>query len=373
MPTNGTPQTVEEQRGIVVNDIVYGINGGTLIGEWNEWLNTLKDYVNSVFKTSGEAPLRVLLTNGDWAVIFTRPLDTLVNGMQSAEAVVVFINRDEFETHYRAIFELLEFQNVSGEIPSLSVARLPFHISASAVVSVLHGLRLRYIEQKKIYAVSPVITLAPVLFLRTSRGTWLTVEGASREYEIPHRTADLVDHLDAVRLAGTKLLDEVKSHLGLDISPMTLKAHYEEADAFAKLPGVSIKRAGQDFFIATGDKTHYLLKEPTVPDCPFHFWSECQKQGVPAGASPLMARSIDPRSFFIDSERHHCAHRYVDEAKNSQIRPTNVSDCGPRSGEFGQPFCEIAPFETRLCCRTCVFEEVCTHAEIFHLPCKRPK
>ena len=108
-PRRTTPKTVEEQRGIIASDIVYGISGGTLIGEWNEWLNTLKDYVNSVFTESGKAPLRVLLTNGDWAVIFTRPLDTLVNGAQSADDVVVFINRDELETHYRVIFELLEF------------------------------------------------------------------------------------------------------------------------------------------------------------------------------------------------------------------------------------------------------------------------
>jgi hypothetical protein len=27
--------------------------------------------------------------------------------------------------------------------------------------------------------------------------------------------------------------------------------------------------------------------------------------------------------------------------------------------------------EERLCCRTCVFEKVCTSASVFHLPCRR--
>ena len=34
------------------------------------------------------------------------------------------------------------------------------------------------------------------------------------------------------------------------------------------------------------------------------------------------------------------------------------------------PFCEIGRFEWHLCCRTCAFEEVCTKAEVFHLPCQ---
>jgi hypothetical protein len=372
VPTDAKPKSIEEQREIVANDIVYGLGGGALIGEWSEWLTTLKDYVNSVFQNAGTAPIRVLLTNGDWVVIFTRPVDTLLNGAQSPGDIVVFTNRVELETHYRVIFQLLEFQHVSGDVPYLSVSRLPFHVPASAVVNVLHGLRLRYIEQNKIYSVSPVITLAPVLFIRTSRGTWITVEGPSQEYEIPHRVAELPAHLDTIRDAATRLLDEVRSRLSLDISPTTLKAHYEDDEAFAKLAGVNIKKVGQEFLIATGNKTHYLLKEPTVPGCPFHLWSECHKQGVPAGSASLMIRSVTPRSFFVDAELHHCAHRYVDEAKNSQITQANVAQCGPRSGSFSQPFCEIAPFETRLCCRVCAFEEVCTAADVFHLPCKRP-
>jgi len=43
------------------------------------------------------------------------------------------------------------------------------------------------------------------------------------------------------------------------------------------------------------------------------------------------------------------------------------------SGEEGQAFCEIWCFEQHLCCRTCVFEEVCAKSEVFRLPCIPPK
>jgi hypothetical protein len=35
------------------------------------------------------------------------------------------------------------------------------------------------------------------------------------------------------------------------------------------------------------------------------------------------------------------------------------------------PFCEIFSFEEYLCCRVCAFEEVCTKAPAFRLPCER--
>jgi hypothetical protein len=113
--------------------------------------------------------------------------------------------------------------------------------------------------------------------------------------------------------------------------------------------------------------------EPSVPNCPFHDWAACEGAGVASMSAPVVIRSISPRSFFFSREVHHCAHRDVNSAKASAITSANRDRCGPRSGEAGQAFCEIWRFEQHLCCRTCVFEEVCTKADVFRLPCRRPE
>lgn len=59
-------------------------------------------------------------------------------------------------------------------------------------------------------------------------------------------------------------------------------------------------------------------------------------------------------------------------AKSQTVTAKNRERCGPRSSRDGEAFCEIWSFERRLCCRTCVFEPVCTKAQVFHLPCQRP-
>jgi hypothetical protein len=127
-----------------------------------------------------------------------------------------------------------------------------------------------------------------------------------------------------------------------------------------------------EFFVVTGDKTHYLFPEPSVPQCPHHDWGASHAAGVASMDGAGLQRSITPRSFFTSTEMHHCAHRDVAAAKASQITTENRVRCGSRSGEDSQAFCEIWRFETHLCCRTCVFEEVCTKADVFHLPCQPP-
>jgi len=147
--------------------------------------------------------------------------------------------------------------------------------------------------------------------------------------------------------------------------------HFDDEDSFSALPGVQETNA-DEFLVLTGGKTHYLLPEPSVPGCPYHDWHACQRDGVPSNPGPLLNQSVQPRSFFVSGRAHHCAHRDVTNAKANAITTANKSRCGPRSGQEGQAFCEIWRFEQHLCCRTCAFEEVCTRAAVFRLPCQRP-
>ncbi|RMD63625.1 hypothetical protein D6833_05435, partial [Candidatus Parcubacteria bacterium] len=193
------------------------------------------------------------------------------------------------------------------------------------------------------------------------------------EYDLPHAANELLQHLQKVKEEAQKLLEEVNRRLGTTLSPSPLTEHYNDEEAFAALPGVRELREHQpdQYLIVTGDKTHYLLPDPTVPDCPYHDWATCNNHGVPSNPGPVMVRSVSPRSFFTSKEKHHCAHRDVTSAKASPITAANRNRCGARSGQEGQAFCEIWRFEQHLCCRTCAFEEVCTKAPVFHLPCSR--
>ena len=158
----------------------------------------------------------------------------------------------------------------------------------------------------------------------------------------------------------------------MPMKPLPISMHYDSEDGFETLRGVT--ECGKDeFLVITGDKTHYLLPKPSVPNCPFHDWLRANVAGCASNPGPVIGRSVEPRSFFVSSEPHHCAHRDVNLAKASPITAANKDRCGPRSGQEGRSFCEIWCFEQHLCCRTCTFEEVCTKAAVFRLPCSRPE
>ena len=355
--------------------ISLGLKGGKLIGEWNNWLATLRDYVNSVYQKTNNFPERVVITNGDWLILFLDPQDAFFkNNKANPNKILVFKDREEIEERYPEVFQFLEYHHVQGKVPSLIPSELPFHVAGQKIDRTLHGLRLFYIKQPKIYDYQgPVVKVAPVIFLRTQYGTWLRVESPSRMYELPHRYENLPAHLDEVKQAAHNLLQEVSEQLSTVLQPYPIVKHYDNEDDFEMYPGVrNIKRDEllDEFLLVTGDKTHYLLPQPSIRECPYHDWQVCHREGVPSDSGQISSRSVDPRSFFISGELHHCAHRDVHRAKSSPITAENRARCGVRSGQDGQAFCEIWRFEQYLCCRTCAFEEVCVKAEVFRLPCE---
>ena len=373
-PSSKLPRLDEKERSDTPEEIIsQGLKGTFLPGGWTHWIVTLKDYVRAVYQQTNRVPKRVVITNGDWLILFLEPADAfLAGGSANPINILIFHNRDDIEKRYLDLFHHLEHGNVLGKTDTLLLSELPFNIAIESVDRLMHGLRLLYFKEPSLWEYSPpVIKITPVIFIRSRYESWLRVEGPQKEYRLPDHEELLTNHLLEIEQAATDLLIKVNQALNKLLRPSSLSEHYENMDSFKQICGVrEVKK--DEFLIATGDKTHYLLPEPSVPNCPHHDWRHSHSTGV-ALTLPVSARSTSPRSFFVSSEIHHCAHRDVITAKSSAISQQNLIKCGVRSGEEGQAFCEIWSFEQHLCCRTCAFETVCTKAEVFKLPCIPPQ
>lgn len=135
--------------------------------------------------------------------------------------------------------------------------------------------------------------------------------------------------------------------------------------AVAEVPGVP-----NHFRIVTGELTHFLLAEPTVPNCPYHDFAKSTELNCQIGRLPILNRSVErPRAYFTNTQPHYCCHEDVDAAKHVNLIEENASRSGLRSGRQNDVFCEIAPFEEYLCCRACCFQRVCTATQVLRLPC----
>ena len=352
--------------------IVRGLKGQDLGSEWNRWLADVKDYVSSVHEQTQNVPRRIVITNGDWLVLFLNPSDSFLDtGTFNSAAVNVFTDSLDIEGRYSELFNNLEHGSVLDKTPLLIPGELAFHLEGSTLDRVMHGLRLRYIDQSGLYKTKPVIMVAPVLFLRSKYGSWLGVENPPNEYEIPPARGELQKHLEHLESAGRDLLNKVNRYLGTTLKPSPLSRHHDDEDTFLSLHGIvdCSNDACNEYIVVTGDETHYLLQNPSIQDCPYHDWSTCNEQNVASTSGPIVKPSVELRSFFVSGEMHHCAHRDVESAKAAKITSANRMRCGQRSGQDGDAFCEIWRFEQHLCCRTCAFEKVCTKTDVFQLPC----
>lgn len=359
--------------------ISEGLQGKPLIGEWNAWLDSLRDYVRSLNEQSGCVPNRVVITNSEWLVVFIDPTNAFLSDSgPDSNRVLVFRDRYDVRTRYSEIFDQLEYTSVAGGLPALTVGQLPFDVGAEIIDRVMHGVRLLHGKEPGFAGSSPLIKVQPIILLRTRPGTWVRVDEPSdkSEFALPKRNTELEGHLFDVKQEAESLLARVNSALGTCLPPTALSDHYHNDDGLADLPGVAETghREGEqcsEYLVVTGSCTHFLLPQPSVADCPYHDWTECKKQGVESEPSPVVKPSVGkPHSFYISGDRHHCAHRQVADGKSSQVTSANPDWCGPRSAEEGDAFCEVWSFEEYLCCRACVFEDVCTRASAFNLPCQ---
>lgn len=359
--------------------VAAGLRGYRLRGEWNEWLETLRDYVDSLKAQTNHVPQRVVITDGDWLVIFLDPADAfLPDGTKDPNFIAVFSSRDEVKRCHAQCFGYLEYHAVLGQAPALAPGDVPFYVRPEDLERVTYGVRLLYEDQQTLYdGPSPSIRVAPMLFMRLRQGAWIRVEG-SRDYVVPHDSHDLICHLLEVERCAKDLLDGTANALGTELVPTSLAAHYSDPDVFSGLKGVAVEDTfcagtATRYVVVTGSHAHYLRGSPSVPNCPYHDWHRCREKGVAPHQIPVLTpRTRDPRSLFKSGMLHHCAHRDVFAAKSTQITAYNRDRCGPRSSPDNAPFCEVYSFEQHLCCRTCAFEEVCTRAEVFHLPCQLP-
>ena len=358
--------------------LLAGLAGTELLYDWDKWLKTVRDYVTTVHRRAGVAPRRVVLTDGCWCIVFLEPelLFEKATGANvdhirvfQADSVAASFG-GEIDTRFGELFGYLEYHRLAGSSPPLLPKDLPFHFSAQQPLDAMRGLRLKYVEHAGIYEISPSIEVSPVIFVRSAGSPWFEV--ASNEVQfLPPKEEDVVEHLNEVATVATRLETEIAAAHPSAMGWSTLQQHYADDRGFSQIPGVSAFPDDQ-FLVVTGQATHYLRPVPSVIACPFHDWEGARATGMqwPTQA-PISFPSVDPRVWFPNSGVHHCAHRDVESIKREAVTAANRAQCGPRGAKDNQAFCEIRMFERHLCCRTCVFEDVCEKAVVFQPPCKK--
>jgi hypothetical protein len=360
----------EELIARALNYLKGGKDGDAPVtAEWIEWLEKLQTYVRDLKEQSGHLVSRVAISSGQWLVIFTEPGPAFLDLAEVKPGSILVFRIDNFVRESDDIFRQISYAQLVDHIPSpLRATQLRAFISASAVRRVFRALWVRWESSGAagVLDTFPQIFVYPAFVLERADGALLHVaEARFGRSPVPADAPWLNQHLIEVAENSSKLLEAIVEELQKSFEIAVL-------DAFPGFPQTPLRGSpvalvatpmssrvefiwlwplrSSEFLLVTGASPHFLLERPTVTPCVGHDWVRCSGVGLQVGHAPVLAPSVNPKSFYISGDDHHCAHRHIHDR---------------RSGR-----CHIASFETFLCCKACVFQETCwPAASTPPLPC----
>jgi hypothetical protein len=248
-----------------------------LTQEWREYLETLRDYVRSVARTAA-IPRRVVVTNGEWLVVFRNPAQAFVqeDGHIDHAAILVFGSHKRLDMYYAEIFEELSYSSLAVDKGLVHPHDLPSLIRASDVSYAMYGQHVLYCSDRQLFKQAPRIELTPLVHLCTDGGGRLSVESADPlRFELTRGNDHEIDsQRNDVARAARLLKREIERELEVasEIPLRRIEDHYSDKVGFANLPGVRFSTAPspkeQEFILVTGDSPHFITDPRPYAECP---------------------------------------------------------------------------------------------------------
>jgi hypothetical protein len=357
---------VPERLRRALQDINRGATVRSVNAEWSEWLSTLVTYVGRIKAAHGAAPHSVLITNGDWFVIFTSIDRSLLSTDVKAQDILVLEDHAAVNGKSDAVYGLLAYSELSPTIPPQHPAMLDRYTPGMTRIPVTFLCEVSHTRHGYL---QPAIAIKVSSLVQGLNGGWI-------RFELEHNPIFVVLHHDRVdddneeiQRRAMALLDELRRYAprGAAIELIPAKEYERIAsDTDAALTpigaGLDLLEGTVDtlftetvgfpntvYHCVTGDKPHYIERRATYDACEYHEWSKSNASGNAQGAA-ILSPSLDPRAFFPTNTHYHCAHRGVHELRANK--------------------CVIGRLEQYLCCQQCTFFTRCWGDGDARLPCQ---
>ncbi|WP_454772839.1 hypothetical protein [Janthinobacterium tructae] len=321
--------------------------------DWFDRLNTLADYTTRVKQQSGDAPSRVVITNGEWFIVFLNPESALIGKNPSADEVLVFQNLDEVAERANEFCESLEYASLSSKIPTQHPTDLQKFASIGEDVRAALAVELSF---NVIGNIQPSMAVRVYARVRTMRGVWIKFR---KDYEPPYEIMPgkqdaFIERIGILQELANDLIAELRKYANVTV--MTPN----EAELVAADDGMvsgwhssalNSSPSPELHYLTLGDGAFYVTSHDAFDDCSFHSFGPCLNAGSAATTQPIIRQSRTPPVYFPSGSKMHCAHKNV------------------HAGRDGK--CILQSFETHMCCQRCTYLTRCWPNGTDALPCAK--
>jgi len=323
---------------------------------WKSILDTAKDYVARVSASDTGAPKQFTLTNGEWFVVFRKPLETFIHNSSDSKDVLVFLNLDDVASRADEFFACLSYSALSEKIPTQFPANLPkFFLVDDYPLEVCLTVELA----TSILDVQPVFGMNIVAQVRKSDGVWIQFKEDNQAdglVVIKHNSEDINTSLAALEGRGNKLIEALKRIAPGPFRLVTALEYEISRRQFAVKHNFGyndlLVEAGRGLYLLhIGSRSSPFITNTAFDDCSYHAWGPCKDdQNMGVGNGALAGQSLDPAAYFPSGSSFHCAHKVVHQKRQS--------------------LCPINSVEQFLCCRKCALQERCWPNGFEGFPCQ---
>jgi hypothetical protein len=342
---------------LAVNLEVARVARSPLPTDWVERLATLIDYARRVRDQTASPPVVVVLTNGDWFVIFLDAAATLLAEKPDVAKICVLKSFGEVLRRYKEVFSWLSFGALSGRIPPQRPAALGEFVPPGQEATCAHVVDVSYGQHGE---EQPYISLRVAMRVLSSRGTWILFykEYGEDFIMLSSEEKDLAQKRTQLERRVTELVTDLSQRHRLRFMSATeFERGYDARSGVANYASgnsplaLRITAPGAVRFRMTlGEATLYVTTESGFDACPYHYWAACSDSGDAQLNRPIMAPSTDPPVFFPNGSPLHCAHVAVHTRRRNK--------------------CLLLDFEGFLCCRRCAYFNRCWGEAPDQLPCR---
>lgn len=319
---------------------------GPLSAEWLDVLTTLFDYVERLASGEHGTPRKVLLTNGEWLIVFTDPVKTLVRKEIATNDLLVVSNLQEAGETAVALFAQLSFESLTEDLQEQNVVDLcRFVASDGDPLPAAFAVDISTAELGK----RPLMGVLPAIAVQVPGGGWLRFMNPAFEQHVLRSEAELANDMHAIHEQTETLLAKLRAQR--DLRLVDAVALESTIPKVPKFPSTRLLRRVADnrFVMYLGENTHPFVDPGAFAGCPYHSYGAAFKEGVAASAAPILRPSTEPPAYFPSGSTRHCAHGGVHALRAKK--------------------CAIQGMDSFLCCRACALKSRCWPDDAPHLPC----
>jgi hypothetical protein len=359
---------------------IGALNAGTaprgVLKAWVEWLKDLRTYVRSLVEPARASLQRVVITAGRWLIVIEGPA-AVFDGHEAPEIALIhaFLGFDDILADSDRFYALLHRSFLADTLPlALSLQQAIEVLAAASIEHVARGVIVR--TRRDGFQADEFVrrVVAPVVVLVSGSRAFAIREAGGTPLAEPEDATALGGFLARLTERGDQLEQLVRQQLDLGVLPLTTLSQFPrralEAPAMpavAPAAGSTAARVATvapdqpqlvrsivhrdeppEYIVVTGRRWFYKLIAPNGPDCPLHDWLAAR-----ANQRAEAERHVGPNltSFTASGDSQHCAD-------------------SPMRGHRARAGCQVGRLETHLCCRACVFDDVCwTSADRPRLSC----